>query len=155
MRLTEFLSESMIKIPLEGRTKNEVLRELVELICRDQEDSVAEHVLHSVMERERLMSSGIGRGIGLPHGFSPNRMSFAAALGVAPEPIPFDAIDGEPVNLVFLLVSDEEHLNTKLKALARVSRFLHREDFRNALGDSASPADAMRVIAEEESRHRI
>ncbi|MCP4902950.1 MAG: PTS sugar transporter subunit IIA [bacterium] len=155
MRLTEFLSQSMVKIPLAGLTKREVLQELVEVVCQDQDDSVTEHVLQSVLERERLMSSGIGRGIGLPHGYSPGGMEFAAAMGVCPEPIPFDAIDGQPVRLVFLLISDEEHLNTKLKALARVSRFLHREDFRTALMECTSPADAMRVIAEEEARHRI
>ena len=155
MRLTEFLSQSMVKIPLEGHTKNEVLQELVDLVCDDQEATVAEYILHSVMERERLMSSGIGRGIGLPHGFSPGGLSFVAALGVAPEPVAFDAIDGQPVSLVFLLISDDEHINTKLKALARISRFLHREEFRTALVECASPADAMRVIAEEETRHRI
>lgn len=155
MRLTEFLSQEMIKIPLAGRTKVEVLKELVELVCGSHEDSVAEYVLQSVLERERLMTSGIGGGIALPHGFSPDGTAFVAAFGVAPDPISFDAIDGQPVKLVFLLVSDEDGLNTKLKALARISRFLHRENFKQALWSCSSPEEAMRVIVEEESRHRI
>ena len=64
-------------------------------------------------------------------------------------------IDGKPVEIVFLLVCDEEHTNTKLKALARVSRLLHREEFRQGLAASTSTAEAMRVIVDEEARHRI
>jgi mannitol/fructose-specific phosphotransferase system IIA component (Ntr-type) len=155
MRLTEILSEAVIKVPLEGTNKSEIVRELVDLICQDTDRNAAEAIYQSVMERERSATCGIGHGIALPHGFSPSWMSFAAALGVAPQPVEFDAIDGEPVNLVFLIVSDEMNINTKLKALARISRLLHGEDFRRALAASESAAGAMRVIVDEEKRHRI
>jgi len=155
MRLTEFLSLPVVKVPLEGTTKHQILQELVDLVCEGVEDSCSEVVYRSVLERERLMSSGIGQGIALPHGFSPSSLDFAAALGIASRPVDFDAIDGEPVTLVFLTVSDEEHTNTKLKALARISRLLHRAEFREALAASTSAEDAMRVIADEEARHRI
>jgi mannitol/fructose-specific phosphotransferase system IIA component (Ntr-type) len=157
MRLTEFLSESTIKVPLEGTTKEEVLAELTELLCRGRDESESEAVLQSVMERERLMSSGVGHGIALPHGFwhADGSTSLAAALGIAFQPVDFDAIDGVPVTLVFLLVSDEARIDTKLRALARISRLLHREEFRRQLAESTTAADAMRVIVGEESRHKI
>jgi mannitol/fructose-specific phosphotransferase system IIA component (Ntr-type) len=155
MRLTEFLSPSAIKVPLEGTSKREVIHELVDLICAGEGEPFVEQVFQSVIERERMMSSGIGEGIALPHGFTPGSMTFAAALGIAQQPIDFEAIDGEPVTLVFLVISDEEHTNTKLKALARISRLLHRGNFRTALADSTSAADAMQVVVDEEARHRI
>lgn len=155
MRLTEFLSEKVIKVPLEGTTKIEVLQEMVSLLCGGHGGLFCEAVLQTVLERERVMSTGIGQGIALPHGTTPHAMGFAAALGIASEPVEFDAIDGKPVSLVFLLVGDEQHTNTKLKALARISRLLHREEFRERLCDAALPEDAMRIIAEEESRHYI
>ena len=155
MRFTEFLSKPVIRVPLEGTTKEEILRELVDLICRVNEEPSAELVFQSVMERERLMSSGIGQGIALPHGFSPSSLSFAAALGIPSRPVDFDAIDDRPVTLVFMVISDEEHTNTKLKALARISRLLHRQEFREALAASASADAAMQVILDEEARHRI
>jgi mannitol/fructose-specific phosphotransferase system IIA component (Ntr-type) len=155
MRLTEFLSTPVIKVPLEGETKQEIVRELVELACRDLDESSVESVFRSVMERERVMSSGIGQGIALPHGFSPSSLSFAAALGIPARPVEFDAIDGRPVTMVFLVVSNEEHTNTKLKALARISRLLHRQEFREALATATTADEAMQVIVDEEARHRI
>ena len=155
MRLTDFLSPQTIKVPLEGSTKEEVLRELVELTCRGEEEYFLDAVLKTVMAREGLMSSGIGQGIALPHGLWTHETPFAGSLGIPSQPLEFDSIDGKPVEIVFLLVCDEEHTNTKVKALARISRLLHREGFRHGLATSASAEEAMQVIVDEEARHRI
>ena len=79
MRLTDFLSPETIKVPLEGASKVEVLRELVELTCQGEEEQFRDAVLKTVMERERLMSSGIGQGIALPHGFWTSETPFAGS----------------------------------------------------------------------------
>jgi mannitol/fructose-specific phosphotransferase system IIA component (Ntr-type) len=155
MRLTDFLSPETIKVPLDGTTKEEVLRELVELTCRGDEEQSCAAVLETIIERERLMSSGIGQGIALPHGLWTHDKPFAGSLGIPAQPIAFDSIDGKPVTIVFLLVCNEEHTNTKLRALARISRLLHREDFRTGLATSTSAERAMQVILDEEARHRI
>ena len=155
MRLTDFLSPETIKVPLEGTTKEEVLGELVELTCREEDEQFCDAVLKTVMEREWLMSSGIGQGIALPHGFWTKETAFAGSLGIPAQPLEFDSIDGKPVEIVFLLVCDEEHTNTKLRALARISRLLHREDFRKELAASTSVDEAMKAIVDEEAQHRI
>ena len=155
MRLTDFLSPETIKVPLAGTTKEEILRELVEVTCRGEEEQFRDSVLETIKERERLMSSGIGQGIALPHGLWTHEKPFAGSLGIPAQPIEFDSIDGRPVEIVFLLVCNEEHTNTKLKALARISRLLHREDFRTGLVTSTSTDGAMQVIVDEEARHRI
>lgn len=155
MRLTDFLSPETIKVPLSGATKEEVLGELVKVTCRGEDEQFCAAVLETIMERERLMSSGIGQGIALPHGLWTHEKPFAGSLGIPTEPIEFDSIDGRPVEIVFLLVCNEEHTNTKLKALARISRLLHREEFRSRLVTSTSTDGAMQVIVDEEARHRI
>ena len=155
MRLTDFLSPETIKVPLEGTTKEEVLGELVVLTCREEDEQFCDAVLKTVMEREWLMSSGIGQGIALPHGFWTKETPFAGSLGIPAQPLEFDSIDGKPVEIVFLLVSDEGHTNTKLRALARISRLLHREDFRKELAASTSVDEAMQAIVDEEAQHRI
>lgn len=155
MRLTDFIAEPRIKVPLEGETKDQVLRELAALVCQGGDEATLAAVIQSVMERERIMSTGIGQGIALPHGWSPSPMVLTAALGIAARPLDFDSIDGQPARIVFLLVSDEDHVDAKMRALARISRLLHREDFRRALAAAPSPARALRVIVDEEARHRV
>jgi len=155
MRLTDFLSPETIKVPLVGTTKKDVLRELVELTCRREDQRFCDAVFETIMERERLMSSGIGQGIAIPHGMWTHENSFAGSLGIPAQPIDFDSIDGQPVEIVFLLVCSEKHSNIKLKALARISRLLHRKGFRTGLATSTSVDGAMRVIVDEEARHRI
>jgi len=93
MRLTEFLSPQLVKVPLAGTTKSEVVRELAELVCQGATEEQIEAVYQSVMERERLMSSGIGQGIALPHGFSTGLADSAAGLGIPSQPVDFDAVD--------------------------------------------------------------
>jgi len=155
MRLTDVLSEQLIKVPLEGQSKLEILRELIDLACAEVDTDTRENILESVFEREGVMSTGIGQGIALPHGTSPRAMHFAAALGIPHQPVDFNAIDDQPVTLIFLLISDEKHINTKMKALARISRLLHRQEFRTALVSCTTAAGAMQVITDEEARHRI
>lgn len=155
MRLTEFLPETAVKVPLEGHTKEEIIRELVELVCREMSGLDTEAVYQSVVERESVMSTGIGQGIAIPHGWSSSPMDFTAALGIPDQPVDFDSIDGEPVSLIFLLLSDEARNSVKMKGLARISRLLHSREFRAALSSCTSPAQAMQVIAVEEAKHRI
>jgi len=154
MRMTEFLALSQIRVPLEGRSKEEVIEELLDLVpLPGKEDR--DKVYRAVMEREKLMSTGIGNGIAIPHGIVPLRIQLTAALGIAPAPIDFNAIDGQPVRLVFLLVGDEADPGKDIRALARIARLLHREEFRRSLMEARSPEEAMKTIEEEEKRHRI
>jgi mannitol/fructose-specific phosphotransferase system IIA component (Ntr-type) len=154
MRLTEFLSPDRIQVPLVGKTKEDVVRELLALIPLPDEET-RDRVFQAVVEREKLMTTGIGNGIAIPHGILKEGMALTGALGVTCDPVDFKAIDGEPVRLVFLLVSDENHPGRNMKALARIARLLHREAFREALMNCGAAADTWRVIEEEEARHKI
>jgi mannitol/fructose-specific phosphotransferase system IIA component (Ntr-type) len=148
--LSELLTTARVKVPLGGRTKVEVLRELVELVAAENADADVEAILASVREREDVLSTGIGGGIAIPHGKTPQVNRLTLVAGVASEGIEFDALDGKPVRLFFLLVGPESASGAHVKALSRISRMLRREDLRSQLANAASPDAFVGVIRSSE-----
>ena len=102
------------------------------------------------MEREKLGSTGIGQGVAIPHGKSDSVESLVAALGVSKRGVDFESLDGEPVNLIFLLVAPPDSAGQHLKALARISRLLKDKFFRQALREAKSLEEIQRIIKEED-----
>ncbi|MHC5037739.1 MAG: PTS sugar transporter subunit IIA [Planctomycetota bacterium] len=150
MKLSEYLPEASIKIPLESRTKEGIVRELIDLLPLLGGVEEKEAIFRSVMAREKEMSTGVGNGIALPHGTVPIEKIVVASMGILEDPIEFGAIDGEPVRLVFLIVADDSHPSHNLEALASVARALHDADFREALAESKSPAEVREAILAQE-----
>ena len=156
MRMTELLTAATIQVPLRAASRDEAIRQLLALLPLCDEACRAQ-ALSMVEEREALMSTGVGNGIAMPHGVAPlpPDVDVVAALGVAPSPVDFEAIDDQPVHLVFLVVANEARSGAGMRALARISRLLHNEAFRDALRGCTSAEAAMDVIRDEEARHRI
>ncbi len=150
MLLSELLTPDRIKIPLEAGSKEEILDELVRVIGNTPVVSDASDVLRAVREREEVLSTGIGNGVAIPHGKSAGVSELVLAAGVTPEPVYFEALDGRPVSLFFLLVGPEAAAGQHVKALSRISRLLRRDSFRLRLAESASPEEFYDVIREAE-----
>lgn len=151
MLLSELLSAERVKVPLGSRTKSDVLQELVELVTRGRNDCEAEPILSSVRDRELVLSTGVGGGVAIPHGKTAHIDQLVLAAGVAPEPIDFDALDGKPVQLFFLLVGPESASGAHVKTLSRISRLLRRESLRTELLAARSPEDFLRTVRESEA----
>lgn len=150
MLLSELLPPSRIRIPLDGTTKDDLLRELVEVLHTDGEVGDAEAVLAAVRERESVLSTGIGNGVAIPHGKSPRAASLCMAAGVTRDPVEFDALDGRPVSLFFLLVGPESAAGDHVKALSRISRLVRSDSFRQRLAGASSPEEFHAVLVEAE-----
>lgn len=151
MLLTDLLTVDRIKIPLESRSKDAILRELVEVI-RDQNGFADyEDILRAVRERESVLSTGIGNGVAIPHGKSPVVPDLIMAAGSTPVPVDFDSLDGEPVNLFFLLVGPETAAGPHIKALSRISRLVRRDDARERLSQSKTAEEFFRALQEAEA----
>lgn len=150
MKLNEILSEELIKVPLSGRVKKEVIEEMVEVLARAHRIKNKDEVLKAILEREALMSTGVGDGIAIPHGKAEGAPEIVAALGIAKAPVDFDAIDDKPVTLVWLLVGPPNQTGPHLKALSRISRLVHKRDFRERLATANNAADAFGAISREE-----
>lgn len=151
MLLTELLSADRIKVPLCSRNKNDVLEELVALAVPQAAPEARRAILTAVREREQVLSTGIGGGVAIPHGKTPLVDQLVMAAGVAPAGVDYDALDGAPVQLFFLLVGPESAAGAHVKALSRISRLLRRETVRAELRDAASSAAFLGIVHSSES----
>lgn len=149
--LSDLLSSVRVKVPLEATTKEAVLRELVAVLADDQAIADAEDVLRVVRERERILSTGIGHGVALPHGKSDACPDLSIAAGVTRQPIEFDALDKAPVQLVFLLVGPESAAGPHIKALSRISRLVRQPDLRQRLMEVQDGQAFLDILREAEN----
>jgi PTS system nitrogen regulatory IIA component len=153
MRLSELLNDQSINLSLQARDKESSIKELVQLLEAAHGVNTRGEILSKVLQRESMMSTGIGNGVAIPHGKTRLLDHLLAACGVSPAGIDFDTMDGEPASLFILLVSPESLRGPHVKALANVSRLLKEESVRNALRQSQSPEDFLRVLREAEERY--
>ena len=150
MLLSELLTPDQIRVPLRGTTKEELLRELVDVLHRSGAVSDPAVVLEAVMERERVLSTGIGSGVAIPHGKSNRVAKLAVAAGVTAQPVDFEALDGRPVNLFFLLVGPESAAGQHVKALSRISRLVRRDTLREELVGAGTAERFLALVARAE-----
>ncbi|MEX0912636.1 MAG: PTS sugar transporter subunit IIA [Gemmatimonadota bacterium] len=151
MQLTELLSPDRISIPLVSSTKDEILTELVEVVGKNASIRDLDEVLRAVREREEVLSTGIGNGVAIPHGKSAGIAELSLVAGVSRAGIDFEALDGKPVNLFFLLVGPEAAAGQHVKALSRISRLLRRDSFRVRLMEATTPDEFYSIIVEAEA----
>jgi PTS system nitrogen regulatory IIA component len=153
MRLSELLNEQSISLAMNARDKEASIKELVSLLESSHGVNTRGEILSKVLQRESMMSTGIGNGVAIPHGKTRLLDHLLAACGVSPAGVDFDTMDGEPATLFILLVSPESLRGPHVKALANVSRLLKEESVRNALRSAATPADFLQVLKEAEGRY--
>lgn len=151
MLLTELLSIERIKIPLESQTKDDLLRELVGVAAAPAGEPARDEVLRAVREREAVLSTGIGHGVAIPHGKSSAVGDLRMAAGRAAAPVDFDALDGQPVSLFFLLVGPESAAGPHIKALSRISRLVRKDEVRDKLVAARTAQEFMDALKEAES----
>jgi len=153
MLLSQVFSPSRIKIGLESEEKDELFEELVDILAREGgREFPRETVLDAVWEREGKMSTGITRGIALPHGKAEGLQGISGVLGVSRKGIEYAALDGQPVFLVFLLVSSTRESELHLAALKRLAVILDDPEFFTELVKADSPARANAIIKNFEGR---
>ena len=152
MILTQILQPTCVKVPLEGRDKDSVITELVDLLDENKLLLDRKTALDAVFTREKTRSTGIGSGIAIPHGKCNAVRELIMALGIAREPIDFESVDGKPVSIVILLVSPADQTGPHIRALARISRLMLDDDFKNALEKASSAQGAYELLSEREGR---
>jgi len=149
--LSELLAADRVRVPLRSQTKDDLLRELVELATAGREGVAVDAILDSVRQREQVLSTGIGGGIAIPHGKTSQIDQLVMAAGVCERPVEFDALDGQPVELLFLLVGPESAAGAHVKALSRISRLLRRDALREGLRTVRSGDEFLQLIRESEA----
>ncbi len=151
MNLTQILQPTCVKVPLEGKDKNAVITELVDLLDANNllEDKSA--ASEAVFMREKTRSTGIGSGIAIPHGKCKAVKELVMAIGIAHEPIDFESVDDKPVTIVILLVSPTDQTGPHIQALARISRLMLDEQFRQSLEKSGSAEELYELLSKKEN----
>ncbi|GAB4228183.1 MAG: PTS sugar transporter subunit IIA [Deltaproteobacteria bacterium] len=152
MRLLDIVPPGAIVDGLRAETKEGVLRELSEAVCRQAPGLSPDRIASILMEREALGSTGIGEGVAIPHGKVPGIDRLMAAFGRSRGGVQFSSIDGKPARLFFLILAPENSAGMHLKALARISRLLKDERFRNRLLEAEGTDGLSRVLREEDER---
>ena len=144
--LKEHLDPSRVR-DLAGTTKDAVLEEMVSLVATSDAVNDKAALLAAVRERERVLSTGIGLGIAIPHAKIPGVTRFVVAVGRHAQGIDFDAIDGKPVHVVVLIAGPQDAQDRYLRLLARLSGRLRLDDVRKKILAAKSPEEIVAILA--------
>jgi len=149
MKILDVLSLDAVNIDLKAKDKKGVLDELAAPMAKLSGAS-HEELVRVLIERERLGSTGIGGGIGIPHGKLEKINSLLLGFGLSRRGVDFESMDGRPTHLFFLLLTPESSAGLHLKLLARISRLLKNDDFKIQLMQAATAEDVLSVISEND-----
>ena len=153
MTLSELLVPEGVVLDPPVRSKEEAIQTAVKALADAGVVAHKQQVVRALLDRERIMSTGIGSGIAIPHAQSSAVKRLAVSIMRMSDGIDFDALDGKPVRLVLTIVGPEER-GGFIRILARVSRLLQNGGFQKKLLKAASPEDVVGVISQEEGRLR-
>ena len=152
MQLTDFLTTDRIACDVNAHSKKRALEELSELISHDQSSISATDIFDCLLSRERLGSTGVGFGVAIPHGRLKDSDHTTAALIQLNHGIDFDAVDNQPVDLLFALVVPDKATEEHLKILALLAAMFKEDELRAQLREAKNPEDIMQLIREWQSR---
>lgn len=153
MKVSEILSKEFIIAELNSNDKESAINELIDLFKNDSRVDDIEKVRQAVLDREKIMSTGVGKGFAIPHGKTDSVKEIIAAFGRKKDGIEYDALDGNPVNMIFLLVGRDTMISAHIKLLSRVSRMMNKDDFRSKLLNAETSEEIMNVFLEEEKSY--
>ena len=151
MRLTDVLNENLVNISLAGTNRDECIKELIDILAAAQTINNAVSIFEAVLEREKIMTTGVGNGIAIPHCKHADSPEFAVCLGIQSKGVDFQSIDKKNVNIIFLLVGPENNPGLHIKLLSRISRLMSNEELRQQLLDCKNDKDAFDLIQDEEN----
>ncbi len=157
MKFADFINTKAIRADLQSESKDAVIEELVQSLLdsgqidADQRDDI----IAAIMKREELGSTGIGRGVAVPHTKHPSVQKLVGTVGVSAEGVDFDSLDGERVQLFFLLISPPERPGDHLRALENISRQLRDETFCRFLKQSKTADDINQLLQEADDNQFV
>jgi PTS system fructose-specific IIC component/PTS system nitrogen regulatory IIA component len=149
-KLQDLLTPARIKCRLEAEDKGEVFEELVDLLVTQYRLESRDAILDAIRRREEKMSTGIKRGIAIPHAKTPFTKGVVGVLGISERGIDYESLDGEPVHLLFLLVSSEEDAGAHLAVLKKIALLVENPDFYAEVLKAGDPEKVNRIIRKYE-----
>ena len=157
MKFADFVSREAIRADITADDKEGVIREMVQALLDASKvaENEYESIVKAIMKREELGSTGIGRGVAVPHTKHPSIDRLVGTVAVSAEGVDFDSLDGEKVHLFFLLISPPDRTGDHLRALENVSRQLRDETFCRFLKQARSPVDILQLLDEADNNQFV
>ncbi len=154
MKIGDFLCKKAVTANLESTNKEDVIKELVDLLITagEVEKKDKNKIIEVLMAREALGSTAIGQGVGIPHGKCECVSKLVASFGLSQKGVNFDSLDGEQVYIFFLLLAPQDSAGPHLKALARISRLLKDKYFRENLKQARDEKAVTKIITQEDDK---
>ncbi len=153
MKICELLDESKIVLDIKSKDKLGAINELIELFKDDERIVDLEMFKKAVFDREKIMSTGVGKGFAVPHAKTNWVKDVLIAFGRCSEPIPFESLDGQPVDLIVLLAARENQVAPHIRFLSRISRMMNSDEFRNALKSAKDEKEILNIFCEQEKKY--
>lgn len=152
MKISDLLNAQNIIPSLEAESKDDALRQMVEALQRSVGFDISEKAYNAVMERESIMSTGVGKGLAIPHGRVNGITTNYAAFCCLSKPIDYGSIDGKEVSMIFMLVGPETQNSLHIKLLSRISRLMNNDDFRESLKTATTAELMLELFVNEENK---
>ena len=149
MHIVDYADTDFVALDLEVGNKEELLGQLVDLLVKQGRVAEPELLMSELLKWERVMSTGIGGGIAIPHALLNDVEDLVILFGRTRQPLDFLALDGKPVDLVFMLVGPKGAANLYVKLLARISRLLQNDTFKVSLRKAKTSQEVLDVIKRE------
>jgi fructose-specific phosphotransferase system IIA component len=146
MALIDLVQEDIVKIPLESKDKPDLLRELVQILKDAEQIDDFDAVLQAIQAREDQQSTGLQDGIAIPHGKTPAVSRLKLAIGIAPDGVDFDSLDGQPAKLFFLLVASPDQPGPHVEALSEIAKLAQSKAFCKALAAADSAQEVVELL---------
>ncbi len=153
MKVFELLKESFILTDFKSDDKKDIINELIDLHKEDNNVNDLEKVRTAIHDREKEMSTGIGKGFAIPHGKTNAVNDVIVSFGKTNRGIDYEALDGNPVHLVFLLVGKVDLVSKYIKLLSRISRVMNKDDFRENILNAKTKNEIINIFEEEEKHY--
>lgn len=149
MALIDLIGADVVKVPLAGKSKDEVIRELLEVLSSAGRLADQRKAYEAVLAREALGSTGLENGIAVPHAKTTAVKTLTIAIGVAPSGIDFQALDGKPSTLFFLILAPPDQSGPHIEALAEIARMTRSTAFCRAVAGARNADEVVELFREE------
>ncbi|MDD5613593.1 MAG: PTS sugar transporter subunit IIA [Candidatus Omnitrophica bacterium] len=152
MNISELLTVDTIKLNFSAKDKEEVIEQMLDILVKAKKISKTHKpkIQKALIARENLGSTGIGQGVGIPHAKDDCIKKITACCAIAKKGIDFDALDGEPAQIFFMLLAPKEATGEHLKTLAKISRLVRARFFRSSLIQCKTPDNLLSILKREE-----